>query len=246
MPLKEEFERAGNVLFRGRSYYPLLAVIIIFAAMVYYKHPGNSELLDDLFEIACMLVAFFGEGIRFYISGHVPSRTSGRNTHKQVADVINKTGLYSIVRHPLYLGNFFIVLGISMVTCLWWFVLICVLIFWLYYERIAFAEEEFLREKFGDEYLEWANRTPAFIPHFKNWIKPEIGFSLRTAIKKEYSGVFGIIAVFTFFEIVGDIFVEKKFNLDLMWSIIFFAGLIIYLVLMFLKKKTKILSVKGR
>jgi hypothetical protein len=214
--------------------------------MIYYKHPGNSEFLDDLFEIVCMIIAFFGESIRFYISGHVPPKTSGRNTREQVADVINKTGFYSIVRHPLYLGNFFIILGISMVTYLWWFVLISVLIFWIYYERIAFAEEEFLRTKFGEEYLLWANKTPAFIPKFRNWIKPEMKFSIRTALKKEYSGFFGIIAVFTFFEIVGDLFLEKRFEIDLMWSTIFITGLLFYLVLMFLKKKTKLLSIDGR
>jgi protein-S-isoprenylcysteine O-methyltransferase Ste14 len=246
MPLREEFEITGNVLFRGRSYFPLLAIVIIFASMAYYKRPGNSEKIDIIVEMICIAVSFLGEGIRFYISGHVPPKTSGRNTRKQVAEVINKTGLYSIVRHPLYLGNFLIILGIAMVSCIWWFVLISVLIFWLYYERIAFAEEEFLRQKFGDEYLEWANRTPAFIPRFKNWIKPEIGFSFKTAIKKEYSSIFGIIAVYTLFEIIADIFADKKFEFDTMWCIIFFSGLIFYLTIMFLKKKTNILSVKGR
>ena len=32
--------------------------------------------------------------------------TSGRNTHDQVADSLNTSGIYSIVRHPLYVGNF--------------------------------------------------------------------------------------------------------------------------------------------
>ena len=188
MPLREEFEKTGNLMFRWRSYLPLLAVGIVFAGMMYYKHPGQCDKWDDLVEIACMAVAFFGEGIRMYVAGHVPKRTSGRNTSGQVADDINKTGLYSIVRHPLYLGNFFIILGISMMLFIWWFILLSVLIFWLYYERIAFAEEEFLRKKFGDAYLEWANKTPAFIPRFKNWKKPELPFSLKAALKKEYSG----------------------------------------------------------
>jgi protein-S-isoprenylcysteine O-methyltransferase Ste14 len=246
MPLREEFERTGNILFRGRSYFPLIAIVFIIAGMANYKHPGNSEIWDYVLEIVCIAVSFFGEGIRIYISGHVPPKTSGRNTRKQVAEVVNKTGLYSIVRHPLYLGNFLIILGISMVTYLWWFVLISVLIFWLYYERIAFAEEEFLRAKFGEEYLEWANRTPAFIPRFKNWKSPEIPFSLKTALKKEYSGLFGIIAVYTFFELVGDLIAERKFIIDWIWIIIFFTGLVLYLFVMFLKKKTKLLNVKGR
>jgi protein-S-isoprenylcysteine O-methyltransferase Ste14 len=246
MPLREEFEKTGNILFRGRSYFPLFAIVIIFASMAYYKRPGNSEKIDIIVEIVCMAISYLGEGIRVYISGYVPKKTSGRNTHSQVAEEINKTGMYSIVRHPLYLGNFLIILGISMVTYLWWFVLISVLIFWLYYERIAFAEEEFLRRKFGDEYLEWANKTPAVVPRFRNWKSPEIGFSLKTALKKEYSGIFGIIAVFTLFEIIGDVFFEKKFVFDWMWIILFFTGLIAYLILMYIKKRTNFFNVEGR
>ena len=246
MPLKEDFERAGNWLFRWRSYLPLLAIGIILAGMRYYEYPGHSERGDDIWEIVCIAIAFFGEGIRIYTVGHVPIGTSGRNTLGQAADVLNTTGMYSIVRHPLYLGNFFIALGISMFIGLWWTVLICILVFWLYYERIAFAEEEFLRKKFGEQYLEWAGRTPAFFPRLENWKRPGLSFSLKTALKREYSGIFGIITALTFLEVVGDIFVEGRFKLDLMWSIIFSAGVIFYLVVMFLKRKTKILYVKAR
>ncbi|GAI74444.1 unnamed protein product [marine sediment metagenome] len=40
-----------------------------------------------------------------------------------------------------------------------------------YYERIIFAEEEFLRKTFGDSYLKWAEQTPTFLPKCKNWKK---------------------------------------------------------------------------
>lgn len=36
--------------------------------------------------------------------------------------------------------------------------------FWLYYERIIFAEKVYLRRKFKDEYLQWATVAPVFVP----------------------------------------------------------------------------------
>lgn len=120
------------------------------------------------------------------------------------------------------------------------------LIFWLYYERVMFAEEEFLRKKFGDTYVEWAKKTPAFFPTFKNWQRPQLPFSFRTVVKREYLDFFGVIAAFTLLEFVGDVVVEGRFTLDWMWLIIFTVGLIIFLTLRIVRKKTRILNIEGR
>ena len=34
-----------------------------------------------------------------------------------------------------------------------------------------YAEEQFLRNKFGKDYLEWSNKTPAIIPKLANYKK---------------------------------------------------------------------------
>ena len=46
------------------------------------------------------------------------------------------------------------------------------LVFWLYYERIMLAEEEFLRARYGKAFDDWAARTPAFLPNFRHWVPP--------------------------------------------------------------------------
>jgi protein-S-isoprenylcysteine O-methyltransferase Ste14 len=246
MALKEEFEKTGSWLFRWRSYLPLLLTGIMLLGMRHFEYPGHCHTRDQVWEITCLVISFFGLGIRIFTVGHTPKGTSGRNTHSQKAEVLNTTGLYSIVRHPLYLGNFFIWLGISMFVHMWWISLIFILVFWLYYERIMFAEEEFLRKRFGEEYEKWSSKTPTFLPRFKNWRSPDLSFSLKSVLKREYTGLLAIVASFTFLEIAGDVFTEGKLELDLMWIIIFSAGLIIYLTLRTLKKKTKTLLVEGR
>lgn len=242
MALREELKKQGNWLFRWRSYLPLIMIIIVFLGMGYFEYPGHSEPYDDIWEIICMLISFSGVGIRFFTVGYTPEGTSGTNTRKQIADSLNTVGMYSVVRHPLYLGNFIIWFGLSAFFHLWWCSLIVTLIFWLYYERIMFAEEEFLREKFGDKYSEWAEKTPAFIPDFRKWSSSEVAFSFRKAIKNEYKSIFAIIVAFLVLEIIGDIFVKHKFEIDKMWLSILVAGSIMYIIIRFLKKRTKILD----
>jgi hypothetical protein len=163
-----------------------------------------------------------------------------------VADVLNTSGMYSVIRHPLYLGNFFMALGPAIFLRIWWVVLFYVLCFWIYYERIVFAEEEFLRSKFGEAYLEWASRIPALVPRLRDWQPPELAFSWRTALKKEYHSLFALIGVLTGMEVIADSLLEKSVHLDLVWVLIFSDGLLFYIVVRVLKKKTRLLDVQGR
>jgi protein-S-isoprenylcysteine O-methyltransferase Ste14 len=246
MALKEEFTKSGEWLFRWRSYLPLLLIVVFLLALASLRHPYGSPPPGGLWEVFCLAVSFAGLGIRFYTGGYVPVGTSGRNVKGQVADVLNTTGVYSLVRHPLYLGNFLIWLGISLFWGLWWLSLIIILILWLYYERIMFAEEEFLQEKFGDVFVEWAEKTPAFIPKFSPWVKPDLPFSCKTAVRKEYSGFFAMIAVFTALKVAGEFFGRGRLGLDWSWALLFGVSLSIYLGVRYLKKRTAWLQVAGR
>ena len=246
MALCEEFEKTGRWLFRWRSYLPVLFAGIFLLALRESEHPGRSEQWEVIWEVFCVLVSFTGLGLRALTIGYAPKGTSGRNIKEQIADTLNTTGVYSIVRNPLYLGNFFMGLGVALFAHLWWLALIYILSFWLYYERIIFAEEAFLRERFGNQFVEWAQRTPAFIPNFSIWKQPSLPFSLKNVLKREYNGLFAVVVVFFILEVVGDIFAEGKLELDPMWGSILCVTFIAWAILRTLKKKTAILKVDGR
>jgi protein-S-isoprenylcysteine O-methyltransferase Ste14 len=244
--LSKQFERDGNWLFRWRSYLPLLMIALFILAFLELKYSGHSNILDQSWVALCFAVAFIGLGVRILTVGYVPRGTSGRNTVRQKAETLNTTGMYSIVRHPLYLANSLMWLGVSMFARLWWFSLIVTLIFWLYYERIMFAEEMFLKSRFGDTFSRWAETTPCFIPNIKGWKSPNLTFSLKTVFKREFSTFFSIIAIFTFLKIIQDLFIGGKLVFDFVWIIVFAASLAFYLTFLILKKKTKLLDVEGR
>ncbi len=246
MALIDELRKSGAWLFRFRSFLPLLLGGLFLIAISDFTYPLGNPRLSIYWEFFCLSVSFLGLGIRFLTIGYVPKQTSGRNTKKQMASVLNTTGPYSMVRHPLYLGNFFIWLGISLIPRIWWFSVIIVLIFWLYYERIMLAEEDFLQQKFGDSFAAWADKTPAFLPRFRNWIKPDAPFSWKTAIKRENYAFFAIIVAFTVLELLGASFLHGKLMLNSTWIAIFVISLGIFLFIRHLKRHTTWLNVEGR
>lgn len=246
MILRESFERSGRWLFRWRSYIPLLLLVPTLWAMRNYRWPGNSEALQEWWEVVCLSVAFAGMLVRVLTVGFVPAGTSGRNTRYQLAASLNVTGMYSIMRHPLYVGNYLIFLGITLFPRTWWLPTLMTLVFWLYYERIMMAEEAYLAQTFGAQFHQWAQRTPAVVPRFAGWTNPTMAFSLRTVLRREYSGAMGIASAFFFLELLEHFVIEHRFHPELSWVVFMTVTTIMFLVLRTLKRNTHILDVQNR
>ena len=186
MALVHSFEKNGNILFKYRGQIPVILFLMSIPTVYFtdYKLFNSNHTLDLILFITCILFSFSGQVIRAIAIGTSSKHTSGRNTKEQVADALNTKGIYSTVRHPLYLGNYFMWIGIVMFTYNIWFVLLVSLLFWLFYERIMFAEERFLERKFGQDYVDWSMKVPPFWPSMKNHIKTEIPFSMKTILRR--------------------------------------------------------------
>ena len=120
------------------------------------------------------------------------------------------------------------------------------LVFWLYYERIMFTEEEFLRKKFGENYMLWANTTPAFVPSFRNFVTTNVPFSLKNVLKREYNGFFAVLLVLFLFEMIGDWVADRRLTIDTYWIVLMSIGFVIWFSLIMLKRNTTLLNVDGR
>ena len=92
-------------------------------------------------------------------------------------------------------------MGTVLFTGVIWFFILFVFIFWLYYERIICAEEVFLREKFGNNYLNWAEKTPIFIPNKLSYDHPIMTFNWKKIIIKEKTGLLMLFLVFFGFQL---------------------------------------------
>jgi protein-S-isoprenylcysteine O-methyltransferase Ste14 len=246
MALREEFEASGQWLFRWRGYLPLLIIGMILLSLPGTSRLGGNVALDRAWQIACVLVAFFGQAIRIVTIGHAPRNTSGRNAKEQRADSLNTTGIYSMVRHPLYLGNFFIYLGVVAFTHSPAVIVISLLAYVLHYERIMFAEEAYLREKFGVAYEQWAARTPAIVPSFLHRQASELPFSLNNVLRREYNNFFGIVFALVLIKSVGGYIAQGKILPAPIWCVFFAGSFLIWIVLRTIKRNTEWLRVEGR
>ena len=246
MALIHSFENSGNVLFRYRGQIPMVLFILVIPVLYFSTPYTPGEPFRLILTVAAIFISLLGFIIRAISIGTTPKGTSGRNTKEQVAESLNQTGIYSVVRHPLYLGNYFMWAGIIIFTFNPYFFLIVSLAFWLYYERIMFAEERFLEKKFGQSYLEWSKKVPAFWPKFSLYKKNIIPFSLKSVLRREYSGFLATVVSFVFIDYLRFYFTTGQLS-ELRTSFyILVAAIIITLILRTLKHNTHLLDEEGR
>lgn len=200
MALQQSFEQSGNFLFKHRGQIPVLIFLLAIPILI-YSNPdlylrlfvGQRHILRVILTVVAILTTLSGLVLRAYTVCTTPKGTSGRNTDKQVAKQLNTTGIYSVVRHPLYLANYLIWAGILIFAMNIWAFIIVSLLYWLYYERIMFAEEAYLRQQFGDVFEAWADTVPPFLPNWSLFQKGEMSFSFKTFIRREYATIYSAI-----------------------------------------------------
>lgn len=246
MALIHSFESDGNFLFKYRGQIPVVLFLAAIPFIYFTDYHEMSESWKCFLTFKAIAASVIGFIIRAYTIGTTPKGTSGRNTQTQVAEVLNSTGIYSIVRHPLYLGNYLMWIGIVIYTFNFSFVIIVSLAYWLYYERIMFAEERFLERKFGEDYLTWSLKAPAFIPAFGRFVKSSIPFSMKAVLRREYSGVLATVLGFVFIDLVRNYFLYKTFMVSKAAIVVLVATVIIALILRTLKHSTKVLNEEDR
>ena len=244
MALIKDIEKQGNFLFKYRGQFPI--VLFILAIPFIYFTDSINLYQENNFTVSAILLSVIGFFIRAYTIGTTPRGTSGRNTKEQVAEELNRTGIYSMLRHPLYLGNYFMWIGVVFFTFNWYFIIIVSLLYYIYYERIMFAEERFLERKFGQDYIDWASNLPAFVPKLLKFKKSNISFSIISVMRREYSGVLATVIGFVFVEFVRNLFQENDFLVPKIGWYILAVSVALCLTLRTLKKSTTLLDEEGR
>jgi len=103
-------------------------------------------------------------------------------------------GPYDFVRHPLYLGSFFLGFGLALAGGRWWFPALFFGFFaWLYAQTVR-AEEKELADRFGAAFDTYRRRVPAFLPRLRHdgFKSPSAGF--RSSLyrrNKEWQALLG-------------------------------------------------------
>ena len=176
-----------NLFFKSRSYTP----IPILLMMLYFARPNSPYFL-----IGIVLIVI-GEIIRLRSVSFAGGETRTMNVG---ASSICKSGPYSIVRNPLYIGNVMIYVGFAFVAGSVYVVtisLITLIYFLIQYSLIISLEEEALEQKFGDEYISYKRLVPSILPRINNTFRnyDTIPSSLAKTIKTEKRTLQNILLV---------------------------------------------------
>jgi protein-S-isoprenylcysteine O-methyltransferase Ste14 len=104
--------------------------------------------------------------------------------------VLATSGPYGLVRNPLYVGSFAMMLGFGLLVADWWVVPVLVgPVAWLYWRTVR-SEEERLAELFPQQWPNYAASVGRFVP--RRWVVVRGEWSLRQWIaNREYQAWLG-------------------------------------------------------
>ena len=122
----------------------LLGVAVI-AAIVWY--------LDPAWLLPGFLVSMLGEAIQLWCFA---SLDKGRT--------LACNGPYAMVRNPMYLGRYFIVVGAVMLLGRWWLVALFTVVYYFYMVNRVKREEQYLGGVLGAPYAEYLRTVNRFLP----------------------------------------------------------------------------------
>ena len=182
--------RFGNFMFTGRNHVFPLAFLAI-AAVSAPRAPFGSESADLALDAVGIAVALAGQVLRAMVIGLAYIRRGGKGK-KIHADDLVQDGFFAHCRNPLYVGNMMVFLGLFLVLNSTWGYLLGVPFFYVSYLSITLAEEDYLRKKFGEEYVAYCGRVNRFLLSLRG-----IGATMRSMsfdwgrlIRKEYGSTF--------------------------------------------------------
>jgi len=104
-------------------------------------------------------------------------------------------GPYSVSRNPLYFFSFVGLIGIGLATETFTLTLLLIVFFALVYPAVIAGEEEFLRGKFGEPYVDYCRRTPRFFPDRRLFSEPESYAVQPRTLRRSLGGVIWFIGL---------------------------------------------------
>ncbi|MDO8684854.1 MAG: isoprenylcysteine carboxylmethyltransferase family protein [Armatimonadota bacterium] len=193
--LPEEPNQNTSFLIRHRPKIGLALFLALLPCLLFVQHSWPEEtFIDfslDLVGYTLMVVGALG---RLWATLYIGGRKN---------KALQRTGPYSIVRHPLYVSSFLLGLGMSMLSENPIVLALVMLYFALQYRTSILYEEAVLTKKFGQEYLEYARTTPCFLPKLSNLdtTAPET-INLKP-LKSEVGHALAALAIIPLFELLA-------------------------------------------
>jgi len=196
----------GNFFFKYRNW-----LFIIFYALLFV--PGVPQLFtEEKFGenyywypiIIGLIITVLGQVTRGATIGLAYIIRGGKDKKVYAEDLVT-TGIFAHCRNPLYVGNILMIAGVGVLSNSLLYVAVMIPFFLFIWQAIVLAEENFLRNKFGEQFNNYCARVNRWIPNLSGISKTFSGmrFNWKRYIAKEHTTTFiwliGIVLLLLFF-----------------------------------------------
>ena len=236
----------GNFFFKYRN---LLFILLYLALFIPSPPIFSPEVFGDYYFlwpiIIGLIVTISGQLIRGATIGLAYIIRGGKDGKVYAEDLVTQ-GIFNHCRNPLYVGNILMLAGVGILSNSLLYLLVFIPFFLFVYQAIVLAEENFLRNKFGERFNQYCKKVNRWIPDLRGIGKTFSGmhFKWKRWILKEYntqyvwlSGI-TLILLFKYPELTNHDTSLRNILLIIILSIL----LVLYLFVRYLKKSGKMVE----
>ena len=166
---------------------------IILILIISKNNFDNNSIPFVILEFSGFFLVIVGVLGRIWSSLYI----EGNKTNSLVTN-----GIYSICRNPLYFFSFLLLLGYCLLIKSFIVSFMAMLMLIIVYPRTIKYEEEKLLKIHGDDYLNYFNNTPKFIPNLFLFKKTEKSYKIKIDINKIENVLIESLGFILFFEII--------------------------------------------
>src|SRR5678816_2343789 len=144
--------KLGNFLFRNRNgIFPIFYLMLFVPSREVFTNPVTAMIIGFSVTIIGQLIRIITIGLVYIIRG-------GKDRRVYAEDLVT-TGIFSHCRNPLYVGNILILVGLGIASNSLLFMAVFTPLFLFFWQAIVLAEENYLRNKFGEQYNDYCKRV---------------------------------------------------------------------------------------
>ena len=114
---------------------------------------------------------------------------------------LSASGPYALVRNPMYLGRYFLILGALMLTGLPWLIAPYTILYYFYMRNRVRREEKSLREVLGADYEAYCAEVRRFLPSPRPYLGNPV-LTFRQDLFLSNHGHWNLLSVVAFYAVV--------------------------------------------
>ncbi len=177
--------KLGNLFFHYRNYFfAAMYAALFIPSPALFPRTELARIIGGIVLVSGLLTRSITIGLVYIIRGG-----SKRQIH---AETLVTEGIYKVCRNPMYLGNLLLLLGFGLFANSLLFIVVIFPLFAFIYIAIIRAEEAFLFNKFGNQFIDYKRQTNALFPRLSGLKTVFTGhrFNFKKVINKEHNSLF--------------------------------------------------------